>query len=117
MTSASLGVPNAFLVGSRDSTCITETAHRHAQEKVTKKLEIVHTLELQLGILHHWVLESLEWQETAQLVVMQRYQWALDHLEGLVVAWMFEMTKANCAHTGQCTLHNYSYTQLTLSIM
>ena len=117
MTSTSLGVPNAFLVGSRDSTHITETACHHAQKKVTKKLEIVHTLELQLGILHCWVPESLEWQETAWLVVMWKYQRALDYLEGLVVAQMFEITKANCAHTGQCTLHNYSYTQLTLSIM
>ena len=48
---------------------------------------------------------------------MRKYQRALDHLEGLVVAQMFEMTKANHVHTGQCTLHNYSYTQLTLSIM
>lgn len=69
-----------------------------------KKLKIVHSLELRLGIVQRWVPESVEWQETARLVVMRKYQRALDHLEGLVVARMFEMTKTNHAHTGQCTV-------------
>lgn len=96
-----LSAPGALSTGSRDPTRSTETARRHAEEKVGKKLEAVQSLEVRLGISERWVPEGLEWQETARLVVMRKYQRSLDHLEGLVVARMFEMTKMNRAHTGQ----------------
>lgn len=90
----------SFATGQRDPTRGIETARCHAQEKVGKKLEIVQSLELQLGIEERWASDGLEWQETARLVVMRKYQRALDHLEGLIVVRMFEMTKMNRAQTG-----------------
>jgi hypothetical protein len=39
---------------------------------------------------------------TGGLVTMRKYQRALDHLEGLIVACMFELTKMNMSQTGKC---------------
>ena len=47
-----------------------------------------------------WATDSVEWQETAWMVVMCKYQRALDHLEGLIVVRMFKMSKANHSQTG-----------------
>ncbi|KAG1906113.1 uncharacterized protein F5891DRAFT_1125597 [Suillus fuscotomentosus] len=41
-----------------------------------------------------------DWQNTGRLVTNQKYQHALDMLEGLVVACIFELTKMNRSGTG-----------------
>jgi hypothetical protein len=69
-------------------------------ENFEKDLQIVQELEGKLGITDHWEPESLEWQNAGHLVVQRKYQQALDALEGLVVACIFELTKLNHAGTG-----------------
>jgi len=35
------------------------------------------------------------------MVAMRKYQWALDRIEGLIVARMFELMKMNMSQTGE----------------
>ncbi|EIW83300.1 hypothetical protein CONPUDRAFT_42015, partial [Coniophora puteana RWD-64-598 SS2] len=84
----------------RDQTSTQLTARRHALEKYDKELEIVHSLERQLGLDKRWTPDMPEWQEAARLVGRRKYQRALDSLEGLLVARVFELTKMNRSQTG-----------------
>ncbi|KAJ7113683.1 hypothetical protein C8R43DRAFT_1091391 [Mycena crocata] len=77
-----------------------ETQRRHALELHGKSLAVVQDLEYRLRITPRWVHGSSEWEATEKLVQNRRYQRALDHLEGLVVARMFELTKVNMSGTG-----------------
>jgi hypothetical protein len=55
---------------------------------------------VRLGVVERWEPGRPEWQRAGELVSMRRYQRALDHLEGLIVARMFELTKMNMSQTG-----------------
>ncbi|KAJ7813877.1 hypothetical protein B0H14DRAFT_3090238 [Mycena olivaceomarginata] len=77
-----------------------ETQRRHATEVVSKTLAAVQDLELRLGIIERWERGGAEWTATALMVTNRRYQRALDELEGLVVARMFELSKVHMADTG-----------------
>ena len=87
--------------GAKDATHRTETARRHALENHKKDLKAVQALELKLEIEHRWQPQSTEWQNAGKLVAMRKYQRALDVLEGLIVARMFELTKMNRSQTGK----------------
>jgi hypothetical protein len=65
----------------------------------------VQALELKLDITQRWKSEGEEWQRTGRLVAMRKYQRALDVLEGLIVARMFELTKMNRSQTGKVVPH------------
>ena len=86
-----------------------ETTHRHAIENYEKDLKAVQALEVKLGIMQRWQPDSPEWQNAGRMVAMQKYQKALDTLEGLIVARMFELTKMNRSQTGRyymlCAFH------------
>jgi len=77
-----------------------ETARRHTLERYEKDLKVAQDLEMRLGIVERWVPGCPEWERAGVLVSMQHYQRALDHLEGLIVARMFELTKMNMSQTG-----------------
>ncbi|KIK29667.1 hypothetical protein PISMIDRAFT_6917 [Pisolithus microcarpus 441] len=77
-----------------------ETVRRHAQENYDKDLLVVQELERKLNISRRWVPEDKEWQNAGRLVANREYRRALDNLESLVVAWLFELTKMNRAGTG-----------------
>ncbi|KAJ7159361.1 hypothetical protein C8R43DRAFT_1086918 [Mycena crocata] len=77
-----------------------ETHRRHAIEVHTKSLAAVQDLELRMGIATRWVRGGPEWVAASVLVGKRRYQRALDQLEGLVIARMFELTKVNMSGTG-----------------
>ena len=64
-------------------------------------MKAVQALELKLGIEQCWQPQSIEWQSAGKLVAMCKYQRALDILEGLIVAQMFELTKMNRSQTGR----------------
>lgn len=83
-----------------DNTRKTETARRHAIEDRDKDLKAVQVLEGKLGIQDRWVAGSPEWEEAGRLVAMRKYQRALDSLESLVVARLFELSKMNRSQTG-----------------
>ncbi|KAJ7138739.1 hypothetical protein C8R43DRAFT_1089295 [Mycena crocata] len=82
------------------STRQIETQRRHAIEMHTKSLTTVQDLELRMGVTPRWVRGGPEWVAAALLVGKRRYQRALDQLEGLVIARMFELTKVNMSGTG-----------------
>ncbi|EIW86311.1 hypothetical protein CONPUDRAFT_148403 [Coniophora puteana RWD-64-598 SS2] len=60
-------------------------------EKITRESEAVAELERQLGIIKRWTSDCAEWMEAGRLVAKHSYQRALDKLEGLIVARIFEM--------------------------
>ncbi|KAI6139895.1 hypothetical protein EDD17DRAFT_1782462 [Pisolithus thermaeus] len=77
-----------------------EMLHRHAQENYDKDLLVVQELECKLNVSRHWTPEDKEWQHAGCLVANREYRRALDTLESLVVAWLFELMKMNRAGTG-----------------
>ncbi|KAJ6564784.1 hypothetical protein B0H19DRAFT_1209940 [Mycena capillaripes] len=77
-----------------------ETQRRHALELRAKALAVVQDLEMRMGIEVRWVEGGEKWEAAAEMVYKRRYQRALDHLEGLVVARMFELAKCHMAGTG-----------------
>jgi hypothetical protein len=100
--------PGASYSAAAGQTQRTETQRRHATEVVSKTLAAVQDLELRLGITERWERDGVEWTTTALMVTNRRYQRALDELEGLVVARMFELSKVHMADTGA-----YFFTLLT----
>ncbi|KAJ7821021.1 hypothetical protein B0H14DRAFT_2253421, partial [Mycena olivaceomarginata] len=60
----------------------------------------VHNLELWLTITMCWVPGDEKWAEVSAMLSKHRYQWALDHLQGLIIARMFELAKCNMSGTG-----------------
>jgi|SRR5882762_5129588 len=93
--------------GIRDRTWSIETERRHALEEYEKDLKVVQDLEKKLNISVRWEPGSDDWVRMGKLVTMCKYQRALDHLEGLIVAHMFELTKMNMLQTGES--HNSSW--------
>ncbi|KAG1847037.1 hypothetical protein F4604DRAFT_1884071 [Suillus subluteus] len=87
-----LNTASAAWAVSTPSTMI-ETARRHAIKNYEKDLKMVQELEGKLDI-------NQEWRDTGCLVANRKFQRALDHLEGLVVARIFELSKMNQAGTG-----------------
>ena len=87
-------------MANTQATRQTETARRHALENYEKNLRLVQDLENKLGISRRWVPGDPEWEDAERLVSNRKYQRAIDHLEGLVVARIFELSKMNRAGTG-----------------
>jgi hypothetical protein len=57
-------------------------------------------MERQLEIPVRWTPDCEEWKSTQQLLDLRSYNRALDHLEGLIVSRLFELTKMNMSGTG-----------------
>ncbi|KAF8132147.1 hypothetical protein K438DRAFT_1694684, partial [Mycena galopus ATCC 62051] len=102
----SLGLPfimsdgtSSYSTAAADTRRI-ETQRRHALEVFSKTLATVQDLEVRLGITRRWEPDDEEWVAAARMVINRRYQRALDELEGLVVARMFELSKAHMSDTG-----------------
>jgi hypothetical protein len=66
-----------------------------------KALEAVHDLELRLGVESRWVQGDEKWVAAAAMVRRRRYQRALDNLEGLIIARVFELGKCHMPETGE----------------
>ncbi|KAG1903493.1 uncharacterized protein F5891DRAFT_977616 [Suillus fuscotomentosus] len=94
-----------------------ETARQHAIENYKKDLKMVQELEGKLDISRRWVPEDQEWRDTGCLVANHKFQHALDHLEGLVVAQIFELSKMNRAGTAaiHTALDHYNAATRSLS--
>jgi hypothetical protein len=106
------GLPALFLPAPTDTsyaeaakeTRRMETKRRHTLEVTAKSLGAVQDLELRLGITTQWKPGSDAWVKAAKMVSSRRYQRALDQLQGLVVARMFELSKVNMSGTGKFLL-------------
>jgi hypothetical protein len=57
-----------------------------------------------MDVTEHWAPGSPECHEAAKLLHMCKYQRALDVLEGLVVARVFELSKMNHSQSGKSLL-------------
>ncbi|KAF8869625.1 hypothetical protein CPB85DRAFT_1262114 [Mucidula mucida] len=77
-----------------------ERQRRAILKKHELKLEEVVALEDRLDIVERWEVGSLARQELAERVATRDYRLALDKLESLVVARIFELTKMNMSQTG-----------------
>ncbi|KAJ7767067.1 hypothetical protein B0H14DRAFT_3509890 [Mycena olivaceomarginata] len=77
-----------------------ETQRRHAMELRNKILLAVQDLEIRMDLRNRWTPGCAEWSEAAVLVANRRYQRALDKLQGLVIARLFELTKCHMSGTG-----------------
>jgi len=83
------------------NTHTAETTRRHALKDYEGSLKLVQALECKLEVTTCWVPEDVEWQRVGRLVANRKYQRAVDRLEGLVVARIFELMKMNRAGTGE----------------
>lgn len=84
-----------------DNTLAIETRRRHTIKNRDKCLAYVQALEIQLVVVSRWMPDSTEFLDAAQKVAMRQYQRALDNLEGLVVARLFELTSMNRSQMGE----------------
>uniref|UniRef100_A0A0W0FVZ3 Uncharacterized protein n=1 Tax=Moniliophthora roreri TaxID=221103 RepID=A0A0W0FVZ3_MONRR len=73
---------------------------RYAEAKKEKYLKEVERLEELLNIVSPWVVGSKEWENALVTQMEMEYREALERLEGLVVAQLFELAKVNKAGTG-----------------
>ena len=79
-------------------------------------LRMVQELEGKLEIHVHWTLDDPDWQAATKLVAEREYHRSLDHLEGLVVTRLFELSKMNRAGMGKSLLFSYISFFLWLSL-
>ncbi|KAJ7705953.1 hypothetical protein B0H16DRAFT_1746965 [Mycena metata] len=91
---------DATYAAAASQTRRIETQRRHAIEARDKTLAVVADLELRLNIARRWEDDGDDWIRVAMMVKNRRYQCAIDALEGLVVARMFEFSKVNMSDTG-----------------
>jgi hypothetical protein len=83
---------------------VSETHHCHAIENQDKDLKAVQGLEVWMDVTEHWEPRSPECHKAAKLLHMCKYQRALNVLEGLVVACVFELSKMNFSWSGKSLL-------------
>ncbi|KAJ8073036.1 hypothetical protein PM082_019904 [Marasmius tenuissimus] len=86
--------------GDKDETARLERSMRQDNELETKLMAEVHVLEHKLNIKDRWTEDSEEWDKAAEMSKNQDYQKAIDRLEALVVARIFELSKMHLASTG-----------------
>ncbi|KAJ3992007.1 hypothetical protein F5050DRAFT_1715629 [Lentinula boryana] len=81
---------------------LTEREMSNEQEMEAKLLLDVQSLEERLGLRRdqRWVKGSKDWKNAETLVYMSKYQKALDRLEGLIIARIFELSRMNVSGTG-----------------
>lgn len=85
-----------------------ETQRRHALELQARALAVVLDLEVRLAIASRWEPGDEKWAAVAAMVGRRRYQRALDHLQGLIIARMFELAKCNMSGTGEPRVRDMS---------
>ena len=91
--------PN-YYVCSETHTRHIEAACLGGLDSVLMLQKAVRDFETKLHIHHTWTPNSCEWKDTEHYLNIHMYQCALDNLEGLVVARLFELTKMNQSQTG-----------------
>ncbi|KAJ7748011.1 hypothetical protein B0H14DRAFT_3897197 [Mycena olivaceomarginata] len=85
------------ILGVQPPVMVAEAGEAYA---AAATLAAVHDLEIRLGIATRWRPGDAEWVAAAKMLGKRRYQRALNELEGLVVARMFELSKVNMGDTG-----------------
>ncbi|KAJ3736164.1 hypothetical protein DFJ43DRAFT_1129763 [Lentinula guzmanii] len=81
-------------------TNAVEQTMRHEQEKEEKLMSEVHFLERRLELKEPWTEDSEEWKKAEEMFKNHSYRKAVNRLEGLIVARIFELSKMHMAGTG-----------------
>lgn len=92
---------DATYTAAASQTRRIETQRRHAIEVRDKALAVVEDLEIRLDIARRWEDDGDNLIRVAKMAKNRTYQRAIDALEGLVVARMFELSKVNMSDTGK----------------
>ena len=69
-------------------------------ETYKMNIRFVQILEAKLHT-PHWKADGPECMAAMKLLSMLKYQHSLDHLEGLIIAHIFKLSKANQSQTGK----------------
>ncbi len=77
-----------------------ETKRRQLIDRRDRLLDVIEDLELKLNM-ERWTPLCDEWTAAAEKVRLRNYKKAIDNLEGLVVARIFELAKMNMPQTGK----------------
>ncbi|KAL0063208.1 hypothetical protein AAF712_009906 [Marasmius tenuissimus] len=85
------------------STLDLERSVRQAQETELTLLGEIHFYETQMKVDKRWEEGSDEWNRAMAMAEMKDYQGAIDKLEALVVARIFELSKMHMAGTDEAT--------------
>ncbi|KAJ7852886.1 hypothetical protein B0H14DRAFT_3656102 [Mycena olivaceomarginata] len=79
---------------------ISNVARRHAIEQRNRDIELVEDLEQKLGVETRWTSNSPQWTATDAALKKHKYLDALDEIEQIILARLFEMTKVHQSGTG-----------------
>ncbi|KAJ7841691.1 hypothetical protein B0H14DRAFT_3086723 [Mycena olivaceomarginata] len=79
---------------------ISHVARRHAIEQRNRDIELVEDLEQKLGVETRWTSNSPQWTATDAALKKHKYLDALDEIEQIILARLFEMTKVHQSGTG-----------------
>ncbi|KAF9060057.1 hypothetical protein BDP27DRAFT_1495133 [Rhodocollybia butyracea] len=91
-------------VQALDQTNSLETKCRHEEENEEKLIPDIQALESKVEIQKHWVEGGEKWNAAKKSVKEGAYWKALDSLEKLLIAQMFEMARPNISGTGELPL-------------
>ena len=83
-----------FSASGKDNTRVVETKHRQLMEAYRTDIRFAQVLEAKLNT-PRWRADGPECVAAMKLLHLRKYQCSLDHLEGLIVARIFELSKAN----------------------
>ncbi|KAJ7747085.1 hypothetical protein B0H14DRAFT_3097053 [Mycena olivaceomarginata] len=78
----------------------SQLARRHAIDQRNRDMELVEDLEQKLAVETRWTSESPQWNATAAAMKKYKYLDALDEIERIILARLFEMTKVHQSGTG-----------------
>lgn len=92
----------SYVHGKRDGSNTVQRKHQDEEENEHKLITDVQALEAWLDISRCWKEGSEEWDQARTMGKELSYQKALDRLEYLLVARMFEMARLNVSGTGEC---------------
>jgi hypothetical protein len=98
-TPASLAPSGSLPVAEQSQINAQEAKRRSALNKLELAINAAEDLERQLGLKECWTHDHPDYQEAAAYIKNKRFIRAVEHLEGLVVARLFELAKANLMGT------------------
>lgn len=81
-------------------TMSVQAAHARGLDTLLVLQATAHDYESKLGISERWTEDSPDWVRASKSKVESGYDAAIDKLESLVVARVFELSKMNHAGTG-----------------
>jgi hypothetical protein len=89
---------------SRDSQAMAkahEAERSSAYRRLLLHMNAVDDTERRLGVTTRWTVDSPEYQDALKYLNNRAFIRTVEHLEGLVVQRLFELSKANLASTGK----------------